>query len=75
MRELTFSFSHDVAHEVAGRSFGHYEVFRPSRQILQVKSDSVSFRQRVQVDRIKPEQVVAGELSQSCHFVIFLLFN
>jgi hypothetical protein len=60
---LTFCFPHDVTHQIAGRGFSHQKVFGPSGQVLQVEPDSVSLGQRIEVDRVEPEQVVAGELS------------
>jgi len=67
---LTFCFPHDVTHQIAGRGFSHQKVFGPSGQVLQVEPDSVGLGQRIEVDRVEPEQVVAGELSESRHFQI-----
>ncbi len=72
---LTFCFPHDVTHQIAGRGFSHQKVFGPSGQVLQVEPNSVGLGQRVEVNRVEPEQVVAGELSESRHIQIFRIWN
>ena len=49
------------------RRFGDQEILRPSGQVLKIEANPICLSQRVQVDGIEPEQVVAGELPNRCH--------
>ena len=64
---IPLGLAHDVPHEAAVGRLRDDEVLWPAGHVLQVEAHAVRLRQRVQVDRVEPEHVVARELPQRRH--------
>mmetsp|Transcript_24450 Transcript_24450/g.73594 ORF Transcript_24450/g.73594 Transcript_24450/m.73594 type:complete len:206 (-) Transcript_24450:42-659(-) len=64
---LALGLAHDVAHELAVRVRLGLEELGPRAHVLKVERDLVRLRQRVQVDVVELEQVLAAERARGRH--------
>ena len=64
---VSFRLAHNVAHNFAGRILGDSEILRPPGEILEIESESIGFRQRIEIDIIEPEEVIDRKGAEASH--------
>ena len=64
---LPFALSHDVSRHVTLRRRRRAKVFRPRREVVQIKRQRIRLRERVSVHVVVREQVIARERTNRRH--------